>query len=55
MPKASSSLQASSSSQAQRRTHTVAAILSLGETMPSPCSCCAKAGLVCVALVSPLS
>jgi len=38
-----------------RRAYTIAAILSLGEIMPSPCSRCAKEGLVCVTLVSPLS
>ena len=38
-----------------RRARTVAAILSLGEIMSSPCSRCAKEGLVCVTLVSPLS
>jgi len=48
MPKASSSLYA------QRRTCTVAAILLLGKIMLSLCSRCAKEGLVCVALASPL-
>jgi len=46
---------ASSSSYAQRRARTVAAILLLGEIMPSPCSYCAKEGLVYVTLASPLS
>jgi len=46
---------ASSSSQAQRCAYTVAAILSLGEIMPSLCSRCAKEGLVYIALASPLS
>jgi len=49
MPKASPSLQA------QCRAYTIAAILSLSKIMPSLCSCCVKEGLVCVALVSPLS
>ena len=49
MPKASSSLQA------QRYTRTVATILLLSEIMPSLYSRCAKAGLVYIALVSPLS
>jgi len=49
MPKASSSLYA------QRCVRTVAAILLLGEIMPSPCSYYAKEGLVYVALASPLS
>jgi len=37
------------------RSCTVAAILSLGGIIPSPCSCCAKEGLVYIALASPLS
>jgi len=49
MPKASSSLHA------QRYAHTIAAILSLGEIIPSPCSRCIKEGLVYIALASPLS
>jgi len=49
MPKAPSSLQA------QCRARTVASILSLSKIMPSPCSYCAKEGLVYVALVSPFS
>jgi len=39
----------------QRRARTVALILSLGEIMLSLCSCCAKEGLVYIALASPLS
>jgi len=50
MPKASSSL-----SWVERRLRTVSSILSLGEVMAIPCSCCAKEGLVCVALASPIS
>jgi len=46
MPKASSSLYA------QRRACTIAAILLLGEIIPSPCSYCAKKGLICVTLAS---
>jgi len=46
---------ASSSSLFQRRARTVTAILSLGEIMPSLYSCCAKEGLVYIALASPLS
>ena len=49
MPKASSS----SSTNCYART--ASSILSLGKIMPSLCSRCAKAGLVCVALASPLS
>jgi len=39
-------------SSAERRSCTVASILSLGEIMPS-CSRCAKEGLVCVAIAAP--
>jgi len=49
MPKASSSLYA------QRRARTVAAILLLGKIMLSPCSYCAKEGLVYITLASPSS
>ena len=38
-----------------RRARTVAVVLSLGEIMPSLYSCCAKEGLVYIALASPLS
>jgi len=38
-----------------RRARTIAAILLLGKIMLSPCSYYAKKGLVCIALVSPLS
>jgi len=48
MPKASSSLYA------QRYARTVAAILSLGEIIPSLYSHYAKEGLVYIALASPL-
>jgi len=48
MPKAPSSLQA------QRHTHTIAAILSLSEIMPSLYSRYAKKGLVYITLASPL-
>ena len=43
------------SSQVQHYTRTITLILSLGEIIPSLCSRCAKEGLVCVALASPLS
>jgi len=46
---------APSSSQAQRYTHTIAAILSLGKIMPSLYSCYIKEGLVYITLASPLS
>jgi len=35
-----------------RRAHTVALVLSLGEVMPL-CSCCAKEGLVYIAIAAP--
>jgi len=35
-------------------TYTVAAILSLGEIMPSLYSYCVKEGLVCIAIAAPL-
>jgi len=46
---------ASSSSSFQRYARTMAAILSLGEVMPSPCSCYTKEGLVYITLASPSS
>jgi len=44
---------APSSSLTLYHARTVSSILLLGEVMPSPYSCCAKEGLVCVALASP--
>ena len=49
IPKVSSSLYT------QRYAYTITAILSLGEIMLSPCSRCAKEGLVYITLASPLS
>jgi len=42
-----------SSSLTARRARTVAAILSLSEIMPSPCSYYLKEGLVYIALANP--
>jgi len=46
---------APSSSQAQRRARTIAAILSPSKIIPSPYSRYIKEGLVYIALASPLS
>ena len=43
----------SSSSYTQRRARTVAAILLLSEITPSPCSRCAKEGLLYITLLAP--
>jgi len=46
---------ASSSSSTLCRARTVSSILSLGKIMPSLYSRCAKEGLVCVMLASPIT
>ena len=48
-------LKPSASSSIAYRSHTVAAILSFSEIILSPCSYCAKEGLVYIALASPFS